>query len=74
MMKGDKWNVDAKTQKQVMFGYNGRGRWGTYPRKDADGNSIFPGQDGRLTGFFVDWYFPELDRLEQEWRAGRWRP
>ena len=74
MMKGDKWDVDAKTQKQVMFGYHGRGRWGTYPRHDKDGNYVFPGQESPLTGFWTDWYFPELERLEQEWQKGRPKP
>jgi len=74
MMKGNKWDVDGKTQKQVMFRYNGRGRWGTYPSKNAAGEYIWPGQTGPLTGFWVDWYFPELERLEREWRAGRWKP
>jgi len=75
MMKGDKWTgVDAKRQREIMLTYNGRARWGTYPRKDKDGNYVFPGQKGPLSGLMVDWYFPELDRLERAWRAGRWRP
>jgi len=73
-MKGDKWDVDAKTQKQVILRYNGRGRWTTYPRRNKAGELIWPGQLGPLSGFWVDWYFPELDRLEREWRAGRWNP
>ena len=74
MMKGDKWQgTDAKQQKTIMLGYNGRGRWGTYPRRNEKGDYVWPGQLGPLTGLWVDWYFPELERLEREWRAGRWR-
>ena len=75
MMKGNKWEgCDAKQQRQIMLSYNGRSRWGTYPSKSQEGEFVFPGQNGPLKGLFVDWYFPELDRLEKEWRAGRWRP
>ena len=66
--------MDGKTQKQVMLHYNGRARWGTYPRKNAAGEYVWPGQFGPLTGSWVDWYFPELERMEREWRAGRWKP
>jgi hypothetical protein len=72
MLKGDKWKgVDAKRQLEIMLSYNGRGRWGTYPGKAKDGQFIFPGQKTPLKDLFTDFYFPELKRLEGEWRAKR---
>jgi len=63
--------VDAKRQLEIMLSHNGRARWGTYPGKGKDGQFIFPGQKSPLKDIFTDFYFPELKRLESEWRAKR---
>ena len=72
MMKGDKWKgVDARRQREIMFSYNGRARWGTYPRTTKDGQFVFPGQNAPPKDLFTEFYVPELKRLEQRWRAGQ---
>ncbi|NQT16379.1 MAG: hypothetical protein HQ582_26715 [Planctomycetes bacterium] len=75
MMKGDKWKgVDGKRQLEIMLSYNGRARWGTYPTTSKDGQLVFPGQKTRPKDLFTEFYFPELKRLQQQWRAGRREP
>ncbi len=75
LLKGDKWKgVGGRDQLQIMLSYNGRARWGTYPSTTKDGHFIFPGEKTPPKDVFTEFYFPELDRLEQQWRVGRWRP
>ncbi len=70
LMKGNKWDIPAEEQLEVMLDYNGRARMGTYPGKDAEGNYRWPGEDGTLENPWTQYYFPRLKEMEKAWLAG----
>ncbi len=72
-----KWDKiqDAETHDifRAMLGFHGRFRW-AYPTVPADQTSwLGEAPEGRaaLDRAFLEYYFPELDRQEKLWRAGK---
>ncbi len=71
LMKGADWEISAAEQYSIMLDYNGRARMSTYPSHGADGEWVWPGQDGELTNAWIDSYWPRLQAMRAEWEAGR---
>ena len=58
-LKGDNMKgADEKQQLQVMLDLHGRARW------------PYPGNREEIDKLFTEWYFPTLDEMEAQWRAG----
>lgn len=57
-LKGDKMEgASEREQLQAMLDLNGRARW------------PYPGTNAERDELFTTWYFPTLDRMQEQWRA-----
>ncbi|MCD6360108.1 MAG: hypothetical protein J7M38_04525 [Armatimonadetes bacterium] len=70
LMKGHKWAIPYAEQLTIMLSYNGRARLGVYPGRDAKGDFVWPGQDGKLENDWTRVYWPKLQQMRAEWEAG----
>lgn len=70
-MKGDKWDLPADRQLEVMLRLNGRARLSVYAKRGEDGGYLWAGDRVPLDNEWTRTYRPALQRLKDAWRNGR---